>query len=93
LAVPVAINSKVADCIEIVPLARAMRWVLDLCPTSTMCAWPLASKWVNDALSTGGAIVAGLLIELDIVSKNVNNAPQHFGIGAERLSAIVYCLV
>src|SRR6218665_1853026 len=46
-AVPVLISASVSGNISIRPQAMAMRWVAGLAATSTMCAWPWASKWVS----------------------------------------------
>ena len=51
LAVPAAQSANVAGAIWISPLARAMRFVCALAPTSTICASPLASKCVNSAIA------------------------------------------
>src|SRR5574343_722171 len=47
LAEPDWIRAKVAGCMRMRPVATAVRWVLALAPTSTMWAWPWASKWVR----------------------------------------------
>jgi hypothetical protein len=47
LAVPEAMSASVAGSISMRPLATAMRWVAGLAATSTMWAWPWASKWVR----------------------------------------------
>ncbi len=39
--------ASVAASISMRPPATAFRWVLALPATSTMWAWPWASKWVN----------------------------------------------
>ena len=46
-AVPDSISASVAGCISMQPVAMATRCVAGLAPTSTMWAWPWASKWVN----------------------------------------------
>jgi hypothetical protein len=46
-AVPLRTSAKVSGSMLIDPAARAMRAVCALPPTSTMCAWPSASKWVS----------------------------------------------
>ena len=51
LAVPAAQSANVAGAIWISPLARAMRFVCALAPTSTICASPLASKCVNSPIA------------------------------------------
>jgi hypothetical protein len=48
-AEPLLIRAKVAGAMRIRPPARATRAVSALAPTSTMCAWPAASKWVSGA--------------------------------------------
>ena len=50
LAVPDWISASVAGIMSIRPVATAMRRVLDLLPTSTMWAWPWASKWVKTSV-------------------------------------------
>src|SRR5574343_876540 len=50
LAEPDWIRAKVAGCMRMRPVATAVRWVLALAPTSTMWAWPWASKWVRGEL-------------------------------------------
>ena len=47
LAAPASIRASVAGCISMRPLATAMRCVAALVATSTMWAWPWASKWVS----------------------------------------------
>ena len=47
LALPDSISASVAGSISMRPLATATRWVAGLAPTSTMWAWPWASKWVR----------------------------------------------
>ncbi|MCY1202547.1 hypothetical protein D3C87_772040 [compost metagenome] len=47
LAVPDSISASVAGCISMRPVATATRWVAGLAATSTMWAWPWASKWVR----------------------------------------------
>jgi len=49
-AVPDTISASVALCMRMVPAATATRWVSALAPTSTIWAWPLASKWVSCSL-------------------------------------------
>src|SRR5574343_1099486 len=52
LADPSRIRESVSGCMNMVPAARAIRAVSDLAPTSTMCAWPAASKWVSGEFDT-----------------------------------------
>lgn len=59
LAVPASMMASVAGCISMRPVATAMRWVAGLAPTSTMWAWPWASKWVS-------VVGSGLDMELAI---------------------------
>ncbi len=47
LAVPASMMASVAACMSMRPPATAVRWVLALVATSTMWAWPCASKWVR----------------------------------------------
>ena len=47
LVLPFLMSCKVVACMLIRPLATAVRLVCALSPTSTMCAWPLLSKWVS----------------------------------------------
>jgi dolichyl-phosphate-mannose--protein O-mannosyl transferase len=47
LAVPLRMMASVSGFMRIEPVARAMRWVSALAPTSTMWACPVASKWVR----------------------------------------------
>ena len=49
-----SISASVAACIRITPLARATRCVSALAATSTMWAWPLASKWLSGWDSAAG---------------------------------------
>jgi hypothetical protein len=44
---PARMRARVAGCITMRPSARATRRVSDLAETSTMWAWPWASKWVR----------------------------------------------
>jgi hypothetical protein len=53
LAVPLAISAKVSGCMRISPAATATRCVSALADTSTMWAWPCASKWVSGLLIPG----------------------------------------
>src|ERR1039457_1405174 len=46
-AVPSWIRRRVAACMRMLPRARAMRRVSALSPTSTIGAWPRASKWLS----------------------------------------------
>jgi len=46
-ALPEMINARVAGCMRMVPAATALRRVSSLLPTSTIWAWPVASKWVS----------------------------------------------
>src|SRR5659263_214754 len=48
LALPDSMIASVAACISMRPPAIPMRWVAALLATSTMWAWPWASKWVRD---------------------------------------------
>ena len=50
LALPDSISISVSGRIRIAPPARATRWVSALAETSTMCAWPSASKWVSSLI-------------------------------------------
>ena len=54
LAEPERISARVSGFMRIVPAATAMRWVSCLAPTSTMWAWPVASKWVSGLILVGG---------------------------------------
>jgi hypothetical protein len=47
LARPAAMVRSVAGRMRMRPAARAMRCVTAFAPTPTMCAAPLASKWLN----------------------------------------------
>src|SRR3569832_471507 len=49
-AVPDSIRASVAGCISMRPAATAIRWVAVLPATSTMWAWPWASKWVRELM-------------------------------------------
>ena len=46
-AEPDLMCASVEGSISILPLAVARRWVAGLVATSTICAWPWASKWVK----------------------------------------------
>lgn len=46
-AEPDWISARVAGFMKMLPAARATREVSALLPTSTICAWPLLSKWVR----------------------------------------------
>ena len=47
LALPDSISASVLASISMRPVATATRWVAGLAATSTMWAWPWASKWVS----------------------------------------------
>ena len=53
-ASPRAISASVSGCMRIVPVAVATRCVGFLAETSTMWAWPWASKWVSGEFIAGG---------------------------------------
>src|SRR5690606_21395047 len=50
-AVPDSMMASVSGFMRMVPVATAMRWVSFLPPTSTICAWPVESKWVRPSLA------------------------------------------
>jgi NNP family nitrate/nitrite transporter-like MFS transporter len=53
MALPLAMSARVAGCMRISPAATAMRCVSALADTSTIWAWPWASKWVRgDVMGT-----------------------------------------
>ncbi|MNR30883.1 hypothetical protein D3C85_1483600 [compost metagenome] len=57
-ALPEAISAKVAGSMTIRPSATAIRWVAGLAATSTIWAWPWASKWVSGEVMEVGSNTA-----------------------------------
>jgi hypothetical protein len=51
--------ARVSGCMVMRPSATAMRWVAGLAATSTMWAWPWASKWVREGMETPANAWAG----------------------------------
>ena len=57
LALPASMSASVAGNISMRPVATAMRWVAALAPTSTMWAWPWASKWVRGLVAVASGVL------------------------------------